>query len=175
MIIGKANGCVPQFESRAYIAENATVVGDVKLGEDSSVWYGAVIRGDGGPIRIGKRVAVEDNVTIHDATTLGNDILVGHNAVLHACTVGDRCVLGMHCTILDGAVIGNDCMIGANALITHNTVIPDGSIVMGVPAKVTGRTGESFGKMIANGPKKYVGMAREQLLMVEGTSGPVKE
>ena len=165
MIIGKANGCRPQFDGDVYIAENAAVIGDVRLEDESSVWYGAVIRGDGGPIRIGKRVAVEDNVTIHDETTLGNDILVGHNAVLHACTVGDRCVLGMHCTILDGAVIGNDCMIGAHALITHGTVIPDGSVVMGVPAKVTGRTGEAFSKMISNSPKKYVRKAQEQLTL----------
>ena len=163
MLIKESNGIRPRFEGKVYVAENAAVIGDVVIGEDSSVWYGAVIRADGYPVRIGKRVAVEDNVTIHDRTTLGDDILVGHNAVLHGCTVESGCTIGMHATVLDGAVIGEGSMIGAHALVTHNMIIPPGSVAFGAPAKVMGKAGEEYRKSLEYGITFYLSNSPDQL------------
>ncbi len=118
----------------------AVVVGDVKLGEDCSVWYNAVIRGDEAPIVIGDGSNVQDNAVLHVSEghplTVGRDVTVGHGAILHSCTVGDNTLIGMGAIVLDDAVIGRNCIIAAGALVTGRTVIPDGSMVMGSPAKV---------------------------------------
>lgn len=124
----------------ALVFPGAVVVGDVTLGEECSVWYNAVLRGDEAPIAVGWGSNVQDNAVLHTTTghplTLGRDVTVGHGAILHSCTVGDNTLIGMGAIVLDDAVIGKDCIVAAGALVTGRTVIPDGSMVMGAPAKV---------------------------------------
>lgn len=119
-----------------YIAKNATVVGDVRLGENVNIWYGAVLRGDSGAITVGDGTNIQDNAVLHEQTSLGSNCTVGHSAIVHGCTVGDNCVIGMGAIILNGAVIGNNCIVGAGALVTGKMNAPDGSVILGSPAKV---------------------------------------
>ena len=130
----------PVLGQGVYIASGAVVVGDVTLGEYSSVWYNAVLRGDINRIVVGHHTNVQDNAVLHLADDypceVGSYVTVGHSAIVHACIVGDESLIGMGATILDGAVIGAQCLIGANALVTQGTQIPDGSLVLGSPAKV---------------------------------------
>ncbi|MGN1147723.1 MAG: gamma carbonic anhydrase family protein [Lachnospiraceae bacterium] len=124
----------------AQIAKGAIVYGDVTLGEKSSIWYNAVVRGDDGSIRIGKYSNVQDNCTIHlDAghkVNIGDYVTIGHGAIVHGCTIGNNCLIGMGAIILNGAVIEDNCIIGAGTLITQNKVIPANSMVIGNPGKV---------------------------------------
>lgn len=119
-----------------YIAPNATVLGDVTLGENVNIWYGAVIRGDNGAIVIGEGTNVQDNAVIHDATTLGAYCTVGHGAIVHGCTIGDGCLIGMGAIVLSGAVLEDGCLVGAGALVTGKTHAPAGSVLLGNPAKI---------------------------------------
>lgn len=124
----------------ARIAKGAVVYGDVCLGEKSSIWYNAVVRGDSGPILIGKYSNIQDNCTVHLDTghkvMIGDYVTVGHGAVIHGCTIGNNCLIGMGAIILNGAVIEDDCIIGAGTLITQNKIIPGGSMVFGNPGRV---------------------------------------
>ena len=130
----------PRLGKNVFIAKNATVVGDVTLGAHSSVWYGAVLRGDINRIVVGHHSNIQDNAVLHLADNfpciLGNWVTVGHTAIVHACKVGDEVLVGMGSVILDGAVIGRQSLIGAKALVTQGTKIPPGSLVLGAPAKV---------------------------------------
>jgi carbonic anhydrase/acetyltransferase-like protein (isoleucine patch superfamily) len=130
----------PKLGKGVYIASTATVIGDVTLGAHSSVWYGAVLRGDINRIIVGHHSNIQDNAVLHLADELGcilgNWVTVGHSAVVHACTVRDEVLVGMGAVILDGAVIGKQSIIGAKALVTQGTKIPPGSLVLGAPAKV---------------------------------------
>ncbi len=124
----------------ALVFPGAVAVGDVTLGEDCSVWYNAVLRADEAPIVIGPGSNIQDNAVLHTTTghplTVGRDVTVGHGAILHSCAVGDNTLIGMGAIVLDDAVIGKNCIVAAGALVTGRTVIPDGSMVMGSPAKV---------------------------------------
>jgi carbonic anhydrase/acetyltransferase-like protein (isoleucine patch superfamily) len=130
----------PVLGQGVYIARSAVVLGDVTLGDYSSVWYHAVLRGDINRIVVGHHTNIQDLAVLHLADDLpcvvGNYVTIGHAAIVHACTVGDETLIGMGATILDGAVIGAHCIVGANALVTQGTQIPDGSLVLGAPAKV---------------------------------------
>src|SRR6266581_4953887 len=130
----------PKLGKAVYIARGAVVLGDVTLGDESSVWYNAVLRGDINRIVIGHHTNVQDNAVLHLADEypclLGNYVTVGHCAIVHACTVGNEVLIGMGATILDGAVIGDRSLVGANALVTQKAEIPAGSLVLGSPAKV---------------------------------------
>jgi carbonic anhydrase/acetyltransferase-like protein (isoleucine patch superfamily) len=130
----------PVVGKGVYIARGAVVVGDVTLGDQSSVWYNAVVRGDINRIVVGPGSNIQDNAVLHLADDfgcyIGEFVTVGHSAIVHACEVGNECLVGMGATILDGAVIGNQCVIGANALVTQRQRIPDGSLVLGSPAKI---------------------------------------
>jgi carbonic anhydrase/acetyltransferase-like protein (isoleucine patch superfamily) len=130
----------PRLGQGVYIARTATVLGDVTLGDQSSVWYGAVLRGDINRIEIGHHSNIQDLTVVHLADNfpclIGNWVTVGHSAIVHACTVGDETLIGMGACLLDGAVIGRQCLVGAKALVTPGTQIPDGSLVLGSPAKV---------------------------------------
>jgi carbonic anhydrase/acetyltransferase-like protein (isoleucine patch superfamily) len=130
----------PRLGKNVFIAKNATVIGDVTLGAHSSVWYGAVLRGDINRVVVGHHTNIQDNAVLHLADNfaciLGNWVTVGHGAIVHACTVGDEVLVGMGAVILDGAVIGKQSLIGAKALVTQGTKIPPGSLVLGAPAKV---------------------------------------
>ncbi|HBG46176.1 MAG TPA: gamma carbonic anhydrase family protein [Deltaproteobacteria bacterium] len=134
-------GIWPKVHESAFIEESAQVIGDVEIGEGSSVWFNAVVRGDVHYIRIGAWTNVQDNCTLHVTKNtypliIGNDITIGHNVVLHGCTVKDRCLIGMGAIILDNAEIGEDTIVGAGALVTEGAKIPPGSLVLGMPAKV---------------------------------------
>jgi carbonic anhydrase/acetyltransferase-like protein (isoleucine patch superfamily) len=130
----------PSLGRRVYITRGAVVLGAVTLGDYSSVWYNAVIRGDINRIVIGRRTNIQDNAVLHVADDfpcqIGDRVTVGHSAVIHACTVGDEVLVGMGAVILDGAVIGSQSIIGAKALVTQGARIPAGSLVLGAPAKV---------------------------------------
>jgi gamma-carbonic anhydrase len=130
----------PQLGKGVYVASTAVVVGDVTIGDHSSIWYHAVARGDINRIVIGHHTNIQDNSVLHladeYACIIGNYVTVGHSAIVHACTVGNECLVGMGAVILDGAVIGEQSLIGARALVTQRTQIPPGSLVMGSPAKV---------------------------------------
>ena len=140
MAIYKVDGRAPQVGAAAFVADNATLAGDVTLAEESSVWYGAVLRADTGRITVGAGSNVQDNAVLHTGPGLdvvvGRNVSIGHSAVVHVCTVGDDCLIGMHATILNGAVIGAGSLVAAGALVTENAVIPAGSLVVGVPGKV---------------------------------------
>ena len=130
----------PKFGKGVYIASTATVIGDVTLGAHSSVWYGAVLRGDINRIVVGHHSNIQDNSVLHIADEypclVGNWVTVGHSAIVHACKVGDEVLVGMGAVILDGAVVGRQSIIGARALVTQGMKIPPGSLVLGSPAKV---------------------------------------
>jgi carbonic anhydrase/acetyltransferase-like protein (isoleucine patch superfamily) len=133
-------GCTPRVHQTAYIAPGATVIGDVTLGEETSVWFSAVLRGDINQITIGPRSNIQDGAVVHLAddygTSVGELVTVGHKAVLHACTIGDEVLVGMGAVVLDGAEVGGRSIIGAGALVTGGRKIPPGSLVLGSPAKV---------------------------------------
>lgn len=130
----------PRDEGAAFVAPNATVLGDVVLKPGSSVWYGAVLRGDDGTLTVGENTNIQDNAVLHcdvgGAVTLGKNVTVGHCALVHGCTVGDGSLIGMHATLLNHCVIGKNCIIGAGALVPEGMVIPDGMVAVGVPAKI---------------------------------------
>ena len=119
-----------------YIAPDAVITGDVELGEKVSVWYGAVLRGDDGAITVGAGTNIQDRCILHEKTVVGKNCTLGHGAIVHGCTIGDNTLVGMGAIVLTGAVIGSNCVIGAGALVTGKTVAPDGSLLLGSPAKV---------------------------------------
>ncbi|MEY4939417.1 MAG: 2,3,4,5-tetrahydropyridine-2,6-dicarboxylate N-acetyltransferase [Verrucomicrobiota bacterium] len=130
----------PDISRAAFVAPNATVIGDVTLGNLSSVWYGAVLRGDINSIEIGDGTNVQDCAVVHLANDygvrVGNYTTIGHSAIVHACEIGNECLIGMGATILDGSRIGDRCIVGANALVTQRFIAPPGSMILGSPAKV---------------------------------------
>lgn len=129
-----------KIDDTARIAQGAVVYGDVSLGEKSSIWYHAVVRGDDGRISIGKYSNIQDNCTVHldegHEVKIGDYVTVGHGAIAHGCSIGNNCLIGMGAIVLNGAVIEDNCMIGAGTLITQNKVIPEGSMVIGRPGKI---------------------------------------
>src|SRR5271163_91375 len=130
----------PKLGEEVYIAKGAAVLGDVRIGAHSSVWYNATVRGDINYIEIGHHTNIQDNAVLHLADEfpciLGNSVTVGHSAIVHACTIGNEVLIGMGAIVLDGAVVGDQCLIGARALVTGGMKIPAGSLMLGSPAKV---------------------------------------
>lgn len=124
------------MKNNIFIAPNATVVGDVTLENNVGIWYGAVLRGDLGAIRVGENSNIQDNCVLHEAVTVGKGCSIGHGAILHGCTIGDHCVIGMGAIVLNGAVIGENCLVGAGALVTGKMNAPAGSLILGNPATV---------------------------------------
>ncbi len=146
MIISLGNK-TPKISEGVFVAQTAVVIGDVEIGEGSSIWFGTVVRGDVNRITIGKNTNIQDNSTLHVTKgeyplAIGNDVTVGHGAVIHGCTIEDGCLIGIGAVVLDGAVIGKGSIVGAKALVTSGSVIPPHSLVMGVPAKVVKNLGE---------------------------------
>lgn len=133
------NGKTPDTGKAAFVAENATITGDVTLQQDSSVWFGAVIRGDGPHIEIGERSNIQDVCVLHAdegfPLTIGSSVTVGHGAILHGCTVGDGSLIGMGAVVLNGAKIGKNCIVGAGALVTGGKEFGDDNLILGSPAK----------------------------------------
>ena len=136
----------PQTEGAAYIADSASVIGEALLEQDSSVWFGAVLRADNAPIRVGARSNIQDNCVLHadagEPLTIADNVTVGHGAILHSCTIGAGSLIGMGAIVLNGAVIGKSCIVGAGALVTGGKVFEDGMLIMGSPAKPVRRLSE---------------------------------
>jgi carbonic anhydrase/acetyltransferase-like protein (isoleucine patch superfamily) len=135
------DGKAPRLAASAFLAEGSVVVGDVEIGDGSSLWFGTIVRGDVNHVRIGARTNVQDLSVVHvtsrtHPTVIGDDVTVGHRAVLHGCTIRDRCLVGIGAIVLDGAVVGPDAMVGAGALVPPGMVVPPGTLVLGAPAKV---------------------------------------
>ena len=124
------------MDNQVYIAPTAVVTGDVILGENVNIWYGAVLRGDSGTITVGDHTNIQENCVIHEETTIGSCCTIGHGAIIHGCTIGNDCLIGMGSIVLDGAVLGDGCLVGAGALVTGKTNAPAGSVLLGSPAKV---------------------------------------
>lgn len=133
---------VPQLPAsdRFWVAPDAQIIGDVRLGEDVGIWFGAVLRGDNDPIIIGARSNIQDGVMVHTdpgmGVFIGEGCTIGHHAIIHGCTIGSNSLIGMGATILNGARIGNNCLVGANALVTEGKTFPDNSLIVGSPARV---------------------------------------
>ncbi|MEC3905775.1 gamma carbonic anhydrase family protein [Tamlana sp. 2201CG12-4] len=139
-VIKSVKGVSPQIPDDCYVAENATIVGDVTMGSQCSIWFSAVVRGDVNFIKMGNKVNVQDGAVIHgtyqkSATTIGNNVSIGHNALVHGCTIHDNVLVGMGSIIMDGCVIESHSIIAAGAVVTQNTKVESGSIYAGVPAK----------------------------------------
>lgn len=139
-VILPVKGISPAIPESCFLAPNATVIGDVVMGEDCSIWFNAVVRGDVNSIRMGRKVNVQDGACIHctylkTKTHLGDNVSIGHNAIVHGCTVGNNVLIGMGAIVMDNVVIGDNCLIAAGAVILEGTVIPSGSVFAGVPAK----------------------------------------
>ena len=139
-MLTSVRGRTPQIDATAFVAENATVIGDVAVGANAGIWFGAVVRGDSNAIRIGRQTNIQDNSVLHvdhkHTLTIGDDVTVGHRAILHGCTIENRVLVGMGATIMNGAVIGADSIVGAGALVTEGAQVPPRSLVLGFPAKV---------------------------------------
>ncbi len=150
-----------------WIADTARVFGQVVLGDECSVWFGAVLRGDGDTITVGNRSNIQENAVVHVdpgfPTRIGEDCIVGHCAIVHGATLGNNVLVGMHATILNGASIGNFCIIGANALVTEGMQVPDYSIVMGSPAKVVKQLSEAHIEKVKRNAQAYVELSKEYL------------
>ena len=159
-MIYKLDDVEPTMDGDYYISESASVVGKVRLCDDASVWFGAVLRGDTELITIGKRSNVQDLSVLHTdlgfPLEIGEDVTIGHKVMLHGCTIGDGSLVGINSVILNGAKIGKGCLIGANSLITEGTEIPDGSLVMGSPGKIRGELNEDQKKGLIMSAHHYV-------------------
>lgn len=152
----------PRIDDSALVMESAQVVGDVVIGEESSVWFNAVIRGDVNRIHIGNYTNIQDGCVLHVARKIlplivGDEVTVGHNAILHACTIGSRCLIGMGAIVMDGAEVGEDTIIGAGALVTPGTGIPPRSMAVGSPARVKRELTEDEIRGIRQSAANYVG------------------
>lgn len=166
MAVYSLDGLAPTFpqDGSHYIAPNAQVMGKVVLHEDSSVWFGAVLRGDNDTITIGKRSNVQDNAVLHTdpgcPLILGEGVIIGHQVMLHGCTVGDNSLIGIGAVVLNKAVIGKNCIIGAGALITEGKVIPDNSLVVGSPGKVVRELTDQQAQFLKLNAQVYVDNAQ---------------
>ena len=154
-------GGAPQVDATAFIAPNTSLIGDVRIGQHSSVWFGSTLRGDVHPIVVGDRTSIQDNSVVHATegwapTTVGADCVVGHSVILHGCALGNRVLVGMGSIIMDAVEIGDDVIIGAGSLVTARTRIPSNSLVLGRPAKVKRELTEEERKTILDGAAHYV-------------------
>lgn len=150
----------PQLATNVFVAPGAFLIGDVTVGEESTIWFNAVLRGDEGPITIGKRCSIQDNATIHlyegAPVIVEDEVTVGHNAILHGCKIGRRSIVGMGATVLDHADIGEECIIGANTLIPSGKKFPPRSLIIGSPGKVVRELTASDLEMIQESIDSYV-------------------
>ena len=152
----------PEIDASALVVDSAQIIGDVKIGEESSVWFNAVIRGDVNYIRVGKRTNIQDGCVLHVARKtlplqIGDEVTVGHNVTLHACTIRSQCLIGMSATVMDGSEIGEQSIVGAGALVTPHTKIPPRSLVIGSPARVKRELTEEEIRGIRESAANYVG------------------
>lgn len=162
MIIKEVNGKYPSIPEDCFVADNATIVGDVTLGAQCSVWFNAVVRGDVHYIKIGNKVNIQDGAVIHctykkHATIIGNNVSIGHNAIVHGCTLHDNVLIGMGAIVMDGCVVESNSIVAAGAVVTQGTVVESGTIYAGVPAKKVKEINQSdFGGEIDRISNNYV-------------------
>lgn len=158
------DGVAPEIDVDCWVAPDANVIGQVMLGAGASVWFGATLRGDNEPIRVGAGTNIQELCVCHTdmgfPLTIGENVTVGHKAMLHGCTIGDGSLIGMGATVLNGARIGKGCLIGAGALVTEGKEIPDGALVMGAPGKVVRQLDEAAAAMLLASAKSYRNNAR---------------
>jgi carbonic anhydrase/acetyltransferase-like protein (isoleucine patch superfamily) len=159
------NGIAPTIHESVFVAPGAYLIGDVTIGEESTVWFNAVVRGDDGPITIGKRCSIQDNATIHlyegSPVVIGDDVTIGHNVILHGCKVGRCSIIGMGSTLLDNVEVGEECIIGANTLLAGGIKIPPRSLVLGSPGKVVRELTEKDLHMLQFSSESYVQKGKE--------------
>ena len=163
-MIKKFQNKQPQLGEDVYVSENAIVIGDVTLGDEVNIWFGAVHRGDMHYIKIGNRTNIQDNSVVHvttgvSPTNIGNGVTVGHGAIIHGCTIEDDCLIGMGAILMDDAIIGEGSLIGAGALIPPNMIIPENSLVVGSPGKVVRLVKDFEREMILERPQEYIDLA----------------
>ena len=162
-------GKTPEIGRDCFVADSAAVIGDVIVGEDSSVWFGAVIRGDSEPIRIGRRSSIQDNATVHcDAghpVTIGDDVTVGHNAIVHGATLEDGSLVGMGAIVMNGAVIGAGSTVAAGAVVTQDMVVPPCSLAAGIPAKVVKTGVEAYA--VSNRENAAIYVERKEIYLAQ--------
>ena len=160
-IVLPVKGKMPQMGERVWLAPNATVVGEVTLGNDCTVWFNAVVRGDVHFIKVGDRTNIQDGAVIHGtyekaSTTIGNDVSIGHNALVHGCTVGNHVLIGMGAIVMDNAVLEDYCMIAAGAVVLENTVCESGYLYAGIPAKKIKPLDERLRNVVEITPPRYM-------------------
>ena len=163
-MIKKFQNKQPQLGEDVYVSENAIVIGDVTLGDEVNIWFGAVLRGDMHYIKIGNRTNIQDNSVVHvttkvSPTNIGSGVTVGHGAIIHGCTIEDDCLIGMGAILMDDAIIGEGSLIGAGALIPPNMIIPENSLVVGSPGKVLRQVKDCEREMILERPQEYIDLA----------------
>ena len=165
MPLYEIGGKTPRFASDAWVAPSADLIGEVELAALSSVWFGAVIRADNTPIRVGTRTNIQEGAILHSdpgaPCTLGEDVTVGHHAILHGCTIGDRVLIGMGATVLNRAVIGEDCLVGAGALVTEGKIFPPGQLIVGAPARAVRPLDEAQKALLKASAALYAAKQRE--------------
>lgn len=170
-LIKTVRGHEPQFGERCYLSENATVIGEVNMGDDCSIWFQAVIRGDVNSIQMGNKVNVQDHAMIHCTyerapTTIGNNVSIGHRAIVHGCTIHDNVLIGMGAIVMDHVVVEANSIVAAGAVVLENTVVESGSVYAGIPARKVKSVGpelfEGEVKRIANNYVKYASWYAEE-------------
>jgi carbonic anhydrase/acetyltransferase-like protein (isoleucine patch superfamily) len=170
------NGILPELGSNVYVAETAAVIGDVKIGDGSNIWYGAVIRGDVNFIRIGKNTNIQDGCVLHVSEgtlslKIGNEVTVGHNATVHGCTIEDNVLIGMGAVLLDNCLISGNSVVAAGAVVKEDFVVPEGVLVAGVPAKIIRNLTDNEILLLRESSRHYVELAK----IYSGRNSPLKD
>ncbi|AEG93687.1 gamma carbonic anhydrase family protein [Ramlibacter tataouinensis] len=164
MAIYELDGKAPQLGEGAWVADSAQVIGAVELGDNASVWFGAVIRGDTETIRVGRNSNVQDGSVLHadvgKPLTIGENVTIGHQVMVHGCTIGDNSLIGIQAVVLNGARIGRNCIVGAGSVVTEDKEFPDNSLILGAPAKVVRTLDQAAAQKLAQSAEHYVGNAR---------------
>jgi carbonic anhydrase/acetyltransferase-like protein (isoleucine patch superfamily) len=159
------DGKKPKVHGNAYVSPRSSLIGDVEIGEDSSIWEFAVLRADMNYIRVGKGTSIQDNATVHttfiNPTVIGDYVTAGHNSLIHACEIGDRTVVGMGAIVLDGAKVGKECVIGAGSVVTQGSIIPDRSLVLGIPGKVRKEVTDDMLASFNAGTELYIELGKK--------------
>lgn len=164
MAVYELDGKSPQLGAGAWVADSAEVIGAVELGENASIWFGAVVRGDTDTIRIGRNSNVQDLSVLHaDAgkpLQIGDNVTIGHQVMVHGCTIGDNSLVGIGAVVLNGARIGRNCIVGAGSVVTENKEFPDNSLIIGSPAKVVRTLDDAAARKLTESAQHYVANAR---------------